>query len=553
MEYQEQIEWVLTSFFKIAQMEALYVDSQMNITSCQLQAHTREDFLRLSGGELEAFLRRLFAGEGGKPADSYIYYLRHNFICNISVVKTEGRSRGAIVAQPILLNTLKKDELKSKFASLPPEERHACIAAMLRAPVIPQSRVVPIGGTLNLLTQHIFGGEEFNPVVCGGETDPLLYQLMQPDEMFSRQHSSSLPDRFDSYPTYLQIKEAITKGDSEALLAVFDRVNKANIPMDQHASKDIMRSIKNRLIESCAMCGFFAIEAQAPYDKTRSFIKRIIREIEHTDHVGDLYNLMRSALKTMTRYVARARISGYSKHTRFAAEYIEAHFAEDITLETLAQVTGISKYYLSTLIKKETGFSFTEMLNRVRVEESKRMLAQSNIRLAAVSSGVGFANSNYFSKVFKRQTGMTPMEFSKTIANPADEEVSAKDLLRALLGQLSYTMELLAGVFDAGRIVDPVQNKAWSIHPSGKMLESTCYDFWERAQSCDRCISRMALTENKSFVKLDQGASQPFLVSATPVAVGGTRYVIELLKKIEGNFLDGAKDAEPARNGCGRA
>ncbi|MFA5528079.1 MAG: helix-turn-helix domain-containing protein [Peptostreptococcales bacterium] len=541
MEYEEKIKWILTTFFRITQIEALYFDSQMNATSCQFQAHTYDDFCRLSMGEIEAFLKNIVTGESNESTDSYTYYLRHNFICNISVLNNDGKCGGAIITQPVVLNTLKKDELKLKYATLPSEERDACIAAMLRAPIVSQDRIIPIGGTLDSLIKHIFGTANFKPVMCGGEVDPLSYQLMQPDKIFSQQHKPSQPYRFGGYSTYFKIKNAISTGDTEALLNVFDLIGNDNIPMDQHASKDIIRSIKNRFIEGCAMGSFFAIEAQAPYDKTRDFIKQIIREIESTDNINDMYNLVRSALKTLTRYVAMARINGYSKHIRLAMEHIEKHFAEEITLESLAQVTGTSKYYLSSLIKKETGLSFTDIINRVRIEKSKKMLTESKISLATLSLSVGFANSNYFSKVFKQHTGMTPTKFSNSILKSADEDAKSKDILRALLNQLSHAMEIFSGIFDLVRIVDPILNKAWVVHPSGKILESTCYDFWSRKQSCDKCISHMALNRNKSFMKLDQEDVNLFFVLATPITIGGTKFVINLLKKTEDNFLNCTK------------
>ncbi|NLV87060.1 MAG: hypothetical protein GX025_07565, partial [Clostridiales bacterium] len=297
MEFEKKINQVLTSFYKVTQIEALYFDKQMNITSCKLKLHTYEDFCRLGIGEIEAFLKKIFAE--GVTSDSYIYYLRNNFICNISILNIEGNCGGAIVTQPIVLNTFKKDELKLKCDILPLEERDAYIRAMLRAPMVSHDRIKPIGTTLDLLVKHSFGASNFNPIICGGETDPLYYQLTQPESTFDRQSSPSYLQKFDNYSTYSKIKDAITKGDSEVLLEVFDSINMEDISMDQHASKNIIRSIKNRLIESCAMCGFFAIEAQAPYVKTRNYIKHIIREIENTDNVNDMYNLVRTALKTL--------------------------------------------------------------------------------------------------------------------------------------------------------------------------------------------------------------------------------------------------------------
>ena len=509
----------------------------MNISSCQLQTHTYDDFRILSLGEIEGFLKDIFAKERDETKESYMYYLRQNFLCNISILYKDGKISGAIVTQPLVLDTLKRDELKLKCTVLPVEKRDMYRAAMLRAPVVTQNRVVPIGGTLNSLTKHAFEAINFEPVVCGNEMNPLSHKLIQPGRVFSQQYKPLQPYRFGGYSTYIKIKYAISAGDSEALLKAFNLIDN-NIPMDQHASKDIIRSIKNRLIEGCAMCSFFAIEAQAPYDKTRNFIEQVIREIESMDNISEMYNLVRSALQTLTRYIAMARISGYTKHVRLATEYIERNYAQEITLESLAKLTGTSKFHLSTLIKKETGLSVVDIINKARVEESKKMLVEPTISLSDISAKVGFKSSNYFSKIFKQHTGMTPTEYSKTTVQLSNEDAKSKDILRALLEQLFHTMELFHGVFDVGRIVDPILNKTWMIDPSGKVLEDTCYGFWSKKQSCDTCISHMALNEDRPFMKMEQKDSSIFFVSAAPITIGGKKLVVELLKKIDDNFFD---------------
>ncbi|MDD4565583.1 MAG: helix-turn-helix domain-containing protein [Eubacteriales bacterium] len=538
MEYEEKIKWVLTTFFRTTQIEALYCDSQMNVSSCQFRRYIYEDFYNLSMGEIEIFLRDIFAKESIECKDSYTYYLRHNLTCNVSIVNTDGKCAGAIITQPVVLSTLKKDEIKLKYATLPPKERDACIAAISRAPTLSQDRIIPIASTLNSLVQYISVTTEFKPVVCGSETNPLSYKLMQPGKSFNRQHKSIQPSEFGDSSMYFKLKSAISKGDTETLLNFFDTIDLENIPADQYASEDILRSIKNYTIKGCAICSCFAIDAKAPYVKIRDFTRQVIREIESTNNINDLYNLARTAFKTFTRYVAVSQINGYSKYVRQATEYIENHYMEKITLESLSQITGTSKFHLSSLIKKDTGLSVTDIINRVRIEESKKLLIGPTMSLVAISSKVGFANRNYFTKVFKQHTGITPTEFSKAVEKSADKDAKSKDILRGLLEQLFHMMEVFPGVFSVGRIVDPIRNKAWMINPSGKILENKCYGFWSRKQSCDTCIAHIALNENKVFMKLDRRSDSLFFVLATPITIGETRVVLELMMKTEDNFFN---------------
>ena len=79
---------------------------------------------------------------------------------------------------------------------------------------------------------------------------------------------------------------------------------------------------------------------------------------------------------------------------------------------SVAREVHLSESYFSTLFKKRCGTSFTEYLNAVRIEESKRLLAQGDLNVTEAAVRVGFASQSYFSKVFRRVTGMSPRHLS---------------------------------------------------------------------------------------------------------------------------------------------
>lgn len=96
-----------------------------------------------------------------------------------------------------------------------------------------------------------------------------------------------------------------------------------------------------------------------------------------------------------------------------ALNYIALNFAQDITLTSVAREVHLSESYFSTLFKKLCGTSFTEYLNAVRIEESKRLLAQGDLNVTEAAVRVGFASQSYFSKVFRRVTGMSPRHYAE--------------------------------------------------------------------------------------------------------------------------------------------
>ncbi|MNP62656.1 HTH-type transcriptional activator Btr [compost metagenome] len=101
---------------------------------------------------------------------------------------------------------------------------------------------------------------------------------------------------------------------------------------------------------------------------------------------------------------------------RQALDYISRHYREDISLEKAAKDIGITHTYLSRLFKGETGMSFTERLNLVRIEVSKKFM-DGGESVKEIYENVGFKNYSYFFKVFKEVTGSTPLEYIKNKQN----------------------------------------------------------------------------------------------------------------------------------------
>jgi YesN/AraC family two-component response regulator len=112
-----------------------------------------------------------------------------------------------------------------------------------------------------------------------------------------------------------------------------------------------------------------------------------------------------------------AKISGekppaYSPAVSRALAYIDEHYREQISLETCAGDVGMSYAYLSRIFKKETALSFSEYLNHFRVSKAKILLAGKKMAIKQIVDETGFANYNYFFRVFKDVEGITPVEYS---------------------------------------------------------------------------------------------------------------------------------------------
>ena len=92
------------------------------------------------------------------------------------------------------------------------------------------------------------------------------------------------------------------------------------------------------------------------------------------------------------------------------ADYVNEHYHEALSLKQIACICGINTSYLGQVFKKVTDESFTNYVNRTRVEKAKELLAGTNLKVYEVSRRVGFTDYHYFLKIFKKVTGIVPTD-----------------------------------------------------------------------------------------------------------------------------------------------
>lgn len=92
-------------------------------------------------------------------------------------------------------------------------------------------------------------------------------------------------------------------------------------------------------------------------------------------------------------------------------EIIRQHFHRDISLGELAQIVGVSVSYLSKLFNKQFGMNYREYLNEIRIQKAKELLEVPHMKVMEIARRVGYNNANYFTRIFKRQTGLSPQEY----------------------------------------------------------------------------------------------------------------------------------------------
>jgi len=98
-----------------------------------------------------------------------------------------------------------------------------------------------------------------------------------------------------------------------------------------------------------------------------------------------------------------------------AKAFIHEHHTEDLRLGQVAKAVNTSLFYFCKIFKKATGLNFTDYLSRIRIEKSKNLLLNPNLRVSEIAFEVGFQSLTHFNRVFKRAAGQSPTHYREQL------------------------------------------------------------------------------------------------------------------------------------------
>lgn len=145
------------------------------------------------------------------------------------------------------------------------------------------------------------------------------------------------------------------------------------------------------------------------YQAAEEFAGRIARS-QTLDEVLEVY---REALEFLKDRTESGAGSSLSRQVKDILLFIQEHYAEDISLDQIAQTVDLSRTYVSGLFKKETGINLTNYITNFRIEKAKELLRDTNLRSYEIAVQVGFPEESYFSRTFKKVTGESPNAYRK--------------------------------------------------------------------------------------------------------------------------------------------
>ena len=102
------------------------------------------------------------------------------------------------------------------------------------------------------------------------------------------------------------------------------------------------------------------------------------------------------------------------REIRMICHYIDQNYSENLSLESLAQYMKMNKYYMAHEFKKYMHISPIQYLIKRRIKECQSLLKTSSLSVSEISEAVGFSSQSYISQIFKKEIGMTPLEYRQS-------------------------------------------------------------------------------------------------------------------------------------------
>lgn len=137
--------------------------------------------------------------------------------------------------------------------------------------------------------------------------------------------------------------------------------------------------------------------------------------IEQLSTIEAIPSLMVEMFRGYCRLVRSHAMKHYSPPVQKVITLVDSDLTANLSLRTLAQALNVSGSYLSTLFKKETGKTLTEYINERRIHHAMHLLRTTRLQVQTVAQHCGIVDVQYFSKVFKKITDMTPKEYRMSL------------------------------------------------------------------------------------------------------------------------------------------
>ena len=292
---------------------------------------------------------------------------------------------------------------------LPWEEREPLKQFLFSLPRYPLNRFLNFVVLLN----YLFNGEDVSV------TEYFKNALPRLQNKIGEKHSKEILKEADiSHGTYSfeqQLLSYVSAGDVAGIYAFFDAVSRSAPMTEGKVADDTLRQSKNIFIGLICMVGKVgAIRGNLDIEQTYRLIDLYTQECERCTSVSAVDQLRYTAIMDFTQRVAEQKHpEAYSTDVYQALQFIKTHTNQPIGVTDVLEHVGRSRSQFMEQFKRETGETIGKYIVKAKLQEAKLLLAYSDRPLSEISTFFFFSSQSYFQNLFKKEFGVTPLEYRK--------------------------------------------------------------------------------------------------------------------------------------------
>lgn len=342
-----------------------------------------------------------------------IYYITDSFGCLYTAIPLS-------VEKALLIGPTMENEEWEKLAKLIGQQRNLSVELQqqlnhyyLRLP-----KLSLIGGyhaVVLELGKYLFG-DRMNVRYIQMEPDQLC-----PTDEYTIPLSSigkpvlSMQMMEERYELENSLLDAVRHGNNTLALQALERFNGISVPLLPQPNE--ATAIQHQLVGLNALLRKEAERAEVHPLYLNDLSDDLMIGIQRVKTEASQYRYGIHMLNSYCNLIRRFSMSSYSSIVRNIIRYAHSHIQEDLSLRTLADRFSVNRSYLSSLFKKETGVSFTEYINNMRIEYAAGLITKQQICISEAAAMAGFSEVPYFTRQFKRIKNRTPAQFVKEYRN----------------------------------------------------------------------------------------------------------------------------------------
>ncbi|MBD3110154.1 helix-turn-helix transcriptional regulator [Bacillus sp. AGMB 02131] len=340
------------------------------------------------------------------PPHSYYYYINNYRLQYIATGIWENNDyAGAILVGPFLSSIPEKDFISNIILSnqISINERKQLEEFYQSLSVVSNSTSSSIGELLVNLCSHTF----------------INGQLITSDIVLPAQKNKQEKTTIDEKINLIEIRyqqeqkliQAIMKGDKEQVEQL--KIKIGDIYLENRIPESPIRASKNLVLVLNTICRFAAKKGGVHPVYIHEISDKFAILIERAPNLPYLNKMIEVMLSEYCDLVKEFATRKYSDIVKKAIDYIQLHLDSPLSLQNIAAVIHTNPSHLSRKFKQETELSITDFINLKRVESAKLFLQNNSIPITDIAFMVGFNDVNYFSRVFKKITSLTPSQYAK--------------------------------------------------------------------------------------------------------------------------------------------